>query len=70
MPLYMAENGQDVVISRITGTDTMKTHLNNLGFVVGETIHIVNKIDGNIIVKVKGVSVAISQELSKRIHFN
>ena len=68
MPLYMAENGQDVVISRITGTDTMKTHLENMGFVVGETVHIVNKIDGNIIVKVKGVSVAISHELSKRIH--
>ena len=67
MPLYMAENGQDVTITRITGTDQMKKHLENLGFVVGETIRIVNKIDTNFIVKVKGVSVAISHELAKRI---
>ena len=68
MPLYMASNGQDVVITRITGTDKMKKHLENLGFVIGTELHIVNKADENIIVKVKGVSVAISHELSKRIH--
>ena len=68
MPLYMASNGQDVVITRITGTDKMKKHLENLGFVIGTELHIVNKADGNVIVKVKGVSVAISHELSKRIH--
>ena len=68
MPLYMATNGQDVVITRITGTDKMKKHLENLGFVIGTELHIVNKADENIIVKVKGVSVAISHELSKRIH--
>ena len=68
MPLYMATNGQDVVVTRITGTDKMKKHLENLGFVIGAELHIVNKADENIIVKVKGVSVAISHELSKRIH--
>ena len=68
MPLYMASNGQNVVITRITGTDKMKKHLENLGFVIGAELHIVNKADENIIVKVKGVSVAISHELSKRIH--
>ena len=68
MPLYMAGIGQDAVISRITGTDAMKTHLQTLGFVVGEKIHVINKVDENVIVKVKGVSVAISHELSKRIY--
>ena len=68
MPLYMATNGQDVVITGITGTDKMKKHLENLGFVVGTELHIVTKANENIIVKVKGVSVAISHELSKRIH--
>ena len=68
MPLYMANNGQDVVITRITGTDKMKKHLENLGFVIGTELHVVNKAGENVIVKVKGVSVAISHELSKRIH--
>ena len=67
MPLYMASNGQDVVVTAVTGSDKMKKHLENLGFVVGTELHIVNKADENIIVKVKGVSVAISHELAKRI---
>ena len=68
MPLYMAEGGHDLVIARITGTDKLKTHLSNMGFVVGEKVQIVNKVDENVIVKVKGVSVAISHELAKRIY--
>lgn len=67
MPLYMAEGGRDHVIGRITGNDKIRTHLANMGFVVGETVRIVNKVDENVIVKVKGVSIAISHELAKRI---
>ena len=67
MPLYMAEYGQDLIIGRITGSDKIKTHLSNMGFVVGETVRIVNKVDENVIVKVKGISIAISHELAKRI---
>ena len=68
MPLYMAEGGHDLIISRITGSDKLKKHLENMGFVVGEKVQIVNKVDENVIVKVKGVSVAISHELAKRIY--
>ena len=67
MPLYMAESGQDLIIVRITGSDKLKAHLSNMGFVVGETVRIINKVSENVIVKVKGVSVAISHELAKRI---
>lgn len=68
MPLYMAEYGQDLLIARITGTDKLKKHLENMGFVVGEKVRIINKVDENVIVKVKGVSVALSHELAKRIY--
>ena len=67
MPLYMAEYGHDLVIGRISGSDKIKKHLENMGFVVGTTVQIVNKVDENVIVKVKGVSIAISHELAKRI---
>ena len=68
MPLYMAESGHDLTIGRITGTDKLKKHLENMGFVVGSTVRIVNKVEENVIVKVKGVSVALSHELAKRIY--
>ena len=45
----------------------MKKHLENLGFIVGESVMLISKVDDNVIVKIKGVSLAISQELAKRI---
>ena len=68
MPLYLTENEKDVLIVRIVGNDTIKSRLETLGFVVGETIKIVNRVDDNVIVKIKGVSVALSHELAKRIY--
>ena len=67
MPVYMAEADKDVVIQRITGSDQIKKHLENMGLVVGETIRVVNKVNENLIVKVKGISIAVSHELAKRI---
>ena len=67
MPIYFANLHESVVIKQITGTDKVKSHLENLGFIVGETVMLVNKVDDNVIVKIKGVSLAISNELAKRI---
>ncbi len=67
MPICFAEVDTEVVIKDIKGTDKMKNHLQNLGFVVGEVVQIVNKVDENIILKVKGVTLAISTELARRI---
>ena len=68
MPLYLSKNDQAVLISSIKGNDKIKAHLKNMGFIVGEKIFVVSKIDKNIIVKVKGVSVALSHDLAKRIY--
>ena len=67
MPLYLVENGQDVEIHQIHGTDKIKKHLENIGFVIGTKLLMVNKVDENVIVKVKGVSIALSHDLAKRI---
>ena len=67
MPICFADVDQEVIIKDIKGNDKMKKHLQNLGFIVGETVQIVNKVDENIILKVKGVTLAISTELARRI---
>ena len=67
MPICFAECGKDLVIRQIAGSDKIKKHLENLGFVVGETIQVVNKVNNNVIVRVKGVKMAISDELARRI---
>ena len=67
MPIYLSAPNVPVTIREITGTDKIRGHLQNLGFIVGETITLINKVDDNVIIKVKGVSLAISRELAKRI---
>ena len=45
----------------------VKKHLENLGFVVGTDVSVINTMGGNVIVKVKESRVAISQEMAQKI---
>ena len=67
MPIYLANTNEDVVIRKITGSDKIKKHLQNLGFIEGETAQLINKVDENVIIRIKGVTMAISFELARRI---
>ena len=67
MPLLLANVGEENVIKRIGGSPEVKQHLENLGFVEGETVRVVSDIGGNLIVQVKDARVAISRELAIKI---
>ena len=67
MPICFADCDQQVKIQRITGSDKIKNHLKNLGFTIGENVYVVNKVNNNIILKIKGVTLAVSEELARRI---
>ena len=67
MPLTFADVGTDYVVRRIGGKPEVKKHLENLGFVVGTGVSVINTIGGNVIVKVKESRVAISQEMAQTI---
>ena len=67
MPLTFAKQGEKVVIQKIGGKAETKKFLETLGFVVGETITIVNQVAGNLIINVKESRVAISKEMADKI---
>ena len=67
MPIYLANADANVIIRRISGNDQLKKHLSNMGLVVGASIRVVNRVSENLILKVKGVSIAVSHELARRI---
>lgn len=67
MPLTFAGTGESYVIQRIGGKPEVRKHLENLGFVAGAEVSIVNTMGGNLIVKVKEARVAISQEMAQKI---
>lgn len=67
MPLSLADIGEKNVIKKIGGSPEVKKHLENLGFVVGGDVTIVNSLGGNVIVNVKEARVAISEEMARKI---
>ncbi len=67
MPLNLADVGEENTIKKIGGSPVVKKHLENLGFVVGGTVTIVNTLGGNVIVNVKESRVAIDQEMARKI---
>ena len=64
MPLSLAPTGEEKVIKRIGGSPQVKRHLENLGFVAGGSVTVVNELNGNVIVNVKEARVAISKEMA------
>lgn len=67
IPLSLADTGKEQTIRKIGGNQETRLHLQNLGFVVGGSITIVNTLNGNVIVKVKESRIALSDELARKI---
>ena len=67
MPLVLADTGEEAVIKRVGGSPEMKKHLEDMGFVAGGTVTVLNSIGGNLIVKIKESRVAISKEMAGKI---
>ena len=67
MPLSLLHKGQSSLITHIGGSPETRRFLENLGFVVGSPVTVVNDIGGNLIVSVRDSRVAISMEMARRI---
>lgn len=67
MPLTMAGQGEPVTIHKITGKDELRQHLAELGFVVDETVTVVSRLGGNLIVQVKDSRIALDRDMANRI---
>ena len=67
MPLTMAKPGETVTICKITGKDTVRQHLAELGFVVDGRVTVVNEWGGNLIVQVKESRIALDRSMANRI---
>ena len=67
MPLTLADTGQDNTVKRIGGKPEVRRYLENLGFVVGGNVRVISTLGGNVIVNVKEVRVAVSEEMARKI---
>ena len=67
MLLTMLRKGDSSLITHIGGRPETKQFLENLGFVVGSPVTVVNDVGGNLIVSVRDTRVAISEEMARKI---
>lgn len=67
MPLTFASPGEENMIRKVGGNPEVRAHLENLGFVVGGAVTVINTIGGNLIVNVKESRVAVSKEMAQKI---
>lgn len=67
MPLAMMEQGDTKMITDFRGQEDMKRHLQDLGFIRGETVRVVSEHPGGMILMVKGVKIALNRALANKI---
>ena len=67
IPLSVTPPGDEVVIRKITGTDAVRQHLAELGFVVGAKIRVVSQLGENMILSVLDSRIALDKTMTSRI---
>lgn len=67
MPLSMAEPGKPVRIKKVIGKDKIRNHLMNLGFVEGGIVTIITELNGNLLIKIKEVRIALDKTMANRV---
>ncbi len=68
MPLSIARPGEPVTIKMVKGTDEVRQHLYELGFINGEQISVISQVGGNLIIQVKDSRIALDRTMANRIY--
>ena len=67
MMLTMLNMGEEARVQRVGGKEEIKHFLYSLGFIPGETVSVVTKINGNLIVHVKDARLALDEGMCNKI---
>ncbi len=67
LPLSFLKTGQTAVVAKVRGKEELHHHLENLGFVEGAEVRIINEIDGNLIVEIKGAQIALDKQVATKV---
>jgi ferrous iron transport protein A len=64
MPLLYATAGEENIIRKVGGSQEIKKHMEDLGFVAGGKVTVISEMNGNLIVNVKDSRIAVSREMA------
>ena len=67
LPLSFGTSGDQLMVRQVGGSDDVKQHLGDLGFVPGTVLHVISSHNGDMIVDLKGTKLAITREMASKI---
>lgn len=68
LPLSLAKEGEDIMVVRVSGSEEVKKHLSDLGFIPGEKVQVISATGGgNLIVKLKESRLALTEKMAEKI---
>ena len=70
LPLSLINQGENVIIVKVHSKDAEKKHLEDMGFVASERMHVISNHNGDVIVELKGTKLAITKEIAAKIFVN
>ena len=67
LPLAMLGEGETAHIVGVKGASELRQHLATLGFVDGAEVSVVSRVNGDVIVTVKGARLGLNLQMSNHI---
>lgn len=67
IPITLVNEGEFAIVKKITGSDAIRQHLAELGFVVDAEVKVVSAFNGNVILQVHGAKIALNESMARRI---
>jgi len=67
LPLAMVGEGDTVSVLKVRGDADLRQHLFELGFVPGAQVQVVSRVNGDVLVKVKGATFGIGRDMAMKI---
>ena len=67
LPLSMVSEGQTATVARVKGNPERRQLLAERGFVEGAQVKVVSRVNGDVIVNVKGATFGIGRDMAKHI---
>lgn len=67
LPLAMVGEEQTVTVARVRGAQDLRQHMSEMGFVQGAEVKVVSRVNGDVVVSVKGATLALNRDMAMRI---
>ena len=67
MPIYIAPQGRELLVRKVSADDKIKKHLHEMGIFEGGKVTLISSSGGNVIVIVKEGRVCLDKNLASKI---